>query len=129
MTSISSSTDRERRNRAAPFGLVLLLWGLGGGPLAHAVLAHGEPLLHDSGDQGWVQHADGERGRESLPREAPLPHHHAPGELEHLQLAISPMVVTLTVAAFLVAVAVSESTAWRAPALPRWRLPEVPGAP
>jgi len=123
-------TERQHRLRAAPVGLLLLGWGLGVGPLAHAVLAHGEPLLHDSGDRGWVQHTEKERSRRSAQSEpAPSSHHHAPGALEHLQLAVSAGAVSLRVAAVFLLVAVVERIAWRAPLLSRWRLPEVPGAP
>jgi hypothetical protein len=127
VTPLPSSAERERRLRAAPFGLLLLAWGLGVGPLAHAVLAHGSPLVHERGDQGWVQHAVAERER--VPREGPPAHHHAPGALEHLQLAVSSVALTLTVAAVVVVVAASQPVAWQSPALLRWRLPEVPGAP
>jgi hypothetical protein len=121
-----SFLERERRLKGAPFALVLLVWGLGVGPLAHAVLAHGEPVLHASSDSGWVQHTAAGRG--TLPSQAPSAHHHSPGALEHLQLAISATTVTLTVVAVAVAVRVQPSVAWRAPALRRWQLPEVPGA-
>jgi hypothetical protein len=123
------SSGRQRRLRAAPVGLLLLGWGLGLGPLAHAVLAHGDPLLQESGDASWVQHADATRAGETPTREAAPAHHHAPGALEHLQLAISASAPALTVAVVLLRVQLVELTAWRAPVLPRWRLPEVPGAP
>jgi len=110
-------------------GLALLAWGLGVGPVAHAVLAHGAPLERESGDQSWVQHAVSKRGSLPTSREAPAPHHHAPGTLEHLQLAVSSVAVTLTVTVVLVAFAASQAAVWDAPALSRWRLPEVPGAP
>jgi hypothetical protein len=121
-----SSLERERRLKAAPFALVLLFWGLGLGPLAHAVFAHGEPVLHESGDSGWVQHTAGQRG--ALPSEAPLAHHHSPGALEHLQLAIASATVTVRLVAVVVAVKVQAPVARQAPALRRWQLPEVPGA-
>jgi hypothetical protein len=130
VTSTLPSTERHRRLRAAPLGLLLLGWGLGLGPLAHAVFAHGFLPLHDSGDAGWVQHAD--RGRDNGAAQhdgAPPPHRHAPGTLEHLQLAMSAAAVTLTVTAVLLQMERTELTAWRGPVLPRWRLPEVPGAP
>ena len=97
--------------------------------MAHAVLAHGEPVLHESGDRGWVQHRDGERGRASIPSGAAPTHRHAPGTLEHLQLAMSAAALQLTVAAVVVAASVQASRDWRAPPRPRWWLPEVPGAP
>jgi hypothetical protein len=126
---LAQNAERERRLRTASLGLVLLAWGLGVGPVAHAVLAHGAPLERESGDQGWVQHAVSERGSLPTSRETPAPHHHAPGALEHLQLAAASVSVTLTVAVVLVAVAASQSAVWEAPALSRWRFPEVPGAP
>lgn len=128
VTSISS-LERERRRKAAPAGLSLLLWGLGLGPLAHAVLAHGEPLLRETSDQGWVHHAGDERGQRPGDRRELPSHHHAPGALEHLQLAISEVAVTLSVPAVVLAVAMEELAAWRGPVLSRRRVPEVPGAP
>jgi hypothetical protein len=113
--------------RAAAVGLLLLGWGLGLGPLAHAALAHGEPLLHDGGDQAWVAPGD---GRPAPPAEREtLPHHHAPGALEHLRLAITSAPVDLCVSARLLEVAPVERGTWRGPALRRCRRPEVPGAP
>jgi len=128
VTSTPSSTEQQRRLRAAPVGLLLLFWGLGLGPLAHAVIAHGEPLLHESGDGGWVQHASPAH-RPSRRDAAPASHQHAPGALEHLQLAMASAPATLALVAVLLLLAVTGVAAWRAPVLPRWRLPEVPGAP
>jgi hypothetical protein len=129
VTGTLPSSERQRRLHAAPVGLLLLGWGLGLGPLAHAVIAHGEPLLHESGDASWVQHADAKRPGEPPPREAAPAHHHAPGAIEHLQLAISAGAPLLTVAVVLLRVELAELITWQAPVLPRWRLPEVPGAP
>ena len=109
-------------------GLLLLAWGFGIGPLAHAVLAHGAPLVHASGDRGWVRHAVAEGPGAPTSSETPAPHHHAPGTLEHLQLAVSSALVILTLAVLLVAVTASPPTVWQAPPLARWRFPEVPGA-
>lgn len=129
VTSFPFSAERERRLRTAPVGLLLLAWGFGVGPLAHAVLSHGAPLVHESGDRGWVRHAVAEGPSAPASSETPAPHHHAPGTLEHLQLAVSSAVISLTLAVLLVAVTTSSSTVWPAPLLARWRLPEVPGAP
>ncbi|MGO8971412.1 MAG: hypothetical protein ACLQDQ_17795 [Myxococcaceae bacterium] len=118
-----------RRRSAAPLGLLLLGWALGAGPLAHAVLAHGEPLLHDDAERGWVGHVEPEHTQRPLPRETRPPHHHSPGGLEHLQLAFSAPLVCLLVAAVLLQARTRTLPVWPPPLLSRWRLPEVPGAP
>jgi len=128
-TSTLASPERQRRLRAAPLGLLLLGWGLGVGPLAHAVFAHGEPLLRDSADRGWVRHVSREHPEAPSRREAAPTHRHAPGVLEHLQLAVAATVVCLAVAVVLFRGWTAERKAWRAPVLRRWRHPAVPGAP
>jgi hypothetical protein len=125
MTPNPPSTEQLQRARAAPLGLLLLGWGLGFGPVAHAVVAHGDPVLRDSGDTSWAQHTRGSGGERS-----PVPtHRHAPGALEHLQLVIASVAVALVVAAFRLRVRSALEVAWRGPFLPRWWLPEVPCGP
>ncbi|MGO9830607.1 MAG: hypothetical protein ACLPJH_10740 [Myxococcaceae bacterium] len=128
MTSPPFSTERRRRLQTAPLGLLLLGWGLAVGPLAHAVLAHGEPLLHDSAEWGWVGHTAPEASHQPVQRDTAAPHRHAPGGLEHLQLALVTAFVCLPLSA-VVRVLTPTLPAWRAPLLARWWLPEVPGAP
>ena len=124
-----ASPERQGRLRAAPLGLLLLGWGLGLGPLAHAVLAHGEPLLRDSAEHGWVRHSAPDPRGVPAPRGAAPTHRHSPGGLEHLQLALFATVVALAVPVLLRRTAPGTLLVWNAPVLPRWRLPEVPGAP
>jgi len=129
MVPVPPTPEKKRRLRAAPLGLALLGWGLGLGPLAHAVLAHGDPVVRDSADPGWVAHAEhAGRHRGGLPP-APAGHEHAPGAPEHLRLAVLPSAAVLVVAAVLVAVDVAPVRGWEAPVLPRWRLPEAPCGP
>lgn len=129
MLPVPSTPEKQRRIRAAPLGLVLLGWGLGVGPLAHAVLAHGELVLHDGADPGWVAHAERAGRRGEMPPRAPTGHSHAPGAPEHLRLAVLPSAAVLVVAAALVAVEAARVPGWEAPVLARWRLPEVPCGP
>jgi hypothetical protein len=121
------STLAHRRQQAAPVALMLLGWGLGAGPVMHAVVAHGDPVVNDGSARGWVGHS----GSVPLPAppETPPGHHHAPGMLEHLQLAMLWAAVVLAVMAVLRRVQPAVAVAWRAPVLPRWRVPEVPCGP
>jgi hypothetical protein len=101
---------------------------LGAGPLAHSVLAHGEPILQDGADRSWVAHAGWEGGHQQ-PAPAVPQHRHAPGGLEHLQLALVSTLVCLSVAAVLRRVLSAAVASWQAPLLPQWWRPELPGAP
>ena len=129
MLPVRPTPERQRRILAAPLGLVLLGWGLGLGPLAHAVLAHGDPVVHDGGDPGWVAHSERPGRHPDGQPASPSGHRHAPGAPEHLRLAVLPSVVVLVVAVVLVAVDEAEVPGWEAPVLARWRLPEVPCGP
>jgi hypothetical protein len=122
-----STLTQQRRRQAAPLALLLLGWGLGAGPVMHAVVAHGDPVVHDGSARGWVDHAEGVP--QSAPRETLPTHRHAPGSLEHLQLAMLWAAVVLVVAAMLRRVQRTVVVAWRAPVLARWRFPEVPCGP
>jgi hypothetical protein len=125
MTATPPSAATLQRARAAPLALLLLTWGLGLGPVAHAVVAHGDPVLYDSSDTSWAQHTRGPGGQ----RPAAPAHRHAPGSLEHLRLAIASSSVVLTVAVFRLRLWSALETAWRGPVLPRRWLPEVPCGP
>lgn len=129
VTSMLASPERQRRQRAAPLALLLLGWGLGLGPLAHAVLAHGERLVRDSAEQGWLRHSGSGHPAQPARGDAVPSHRHAPGAPEHLQLAASATLVCLAVAVLLYRVWTLAAPAWRAPQLPRWWPPAVPGAP
>jgi hypothetical protein len=92
----------QRRSDAAPLALVLAAWALAVAPLAHPLLAHGVPFVHDAADDRWVQHeSDGQRHPPG-----PQPwhgHSHAPGAPEHLQLPVlaaasSPVFLTVMLA-------------------------------
>ncbi len=129
VTSMLASPERQRRQRAAPLALLLLGWGLGLGPLAHAVLAHGEPRVRDSAEQSWLRHALSARPARPTRGDAAPTHRHAPGAPEHLQLAVSATAVCLAVALLLQRVWTLAAPAWRTPLLPRWWRPAVAGAP
>ncbi len=109
--------------------LLLLCWGLGLGPLAHAVLAHGEPVVRDSAERGWLQHTGSGHPAPPSRGDAAPAHRHAPGAPEHLQLAVSAAVVCLAVAVLLHRVWMPAAPGWHAPVLARWWRPAVPGAP
>ncbi len=120
-------TPEQRRSEAAPLALVLAGWALAVAPVAHPLLGHGTPFLHDSADEGWVHHGDG-RGGDGGPA-VPAGHHHAPGAPEHLQLpllAAAPPPVFQTV---VLAVRPPPPRAERPLSLPRRWSQEQPQAP
>lgn len=87
MRTPATTPEHRHRAHAAPLGLLLAAWGLMLGPLAHAVLAHGEPILRSSGDEGWLKHRPGAPDRDAAP-ELPRGHAHAPGVPDHFRLAL-----------------------------------------
>ncbi len=88
------ATLAERRSDAAPLALLLAAWALALAPVAHPLIAHGAPAVHDRADDGWVHHGQERRAPD---RRRPAAHHHAPGAPEHLRL---PLLAAATVALF-----------------------------
>lgn len=99
---------RDRRDLAC-LGLMVLVYGLAGAPVLHAVVDHAGGL---GGGHATVHaHEDaGEHGHTHPDEDAGHPHQHAPGAVEHLQAVavahaavLAPVVwwVTLTQAVFL----------------------------
>jgi hypothetical protein len=129
MVPVRLTPEKQRRIRAAPVGLLLLGWGLGLGPLAHAVVAHGDPVLRTGGEPGWVDHSARPSSRRRAPVELPPAHRHAPGAPEHLQLAMSPAPAMPAVALVVRRVELLREVGWQAPTLPRRRQPAVPCGP
>ena len=68
-------------------GLLLAVWGLMLGPVAHAVIAHGEPVLRSDVDEGWIRHRPVSPDSSPAP-ELPRGHAHAPGVPDHFRLAL-----------------------------------------
>jgi hypothetical protein len=87
MLSSEITTQQRRRAHSGPLGLLLAVWGLMLGPLAHAVVAHGEPLLRAAEDEGWIRHRPAVPDRSRAP-ELPRGHAHAPGVPDHFRLAL-----------------------------------------
>ncbi|WP_225414558.1 hypothetical protein [Stigmatella hybrida] len=113
---------RDRRDLAC-LGLMVLVYGLAGAPVLHAVVDHAgglggghAPAAHHTHRPGSLEaaghaHEDaGEHGHAHPDEDAGHPHQHAPGAVEHLQAVavahaavLAPVVwwVTLTPAVFL----------------------------
>jgi len=87
METLRRNPEQRRRAQSAPLALLLAGWGLMLGPLAHAVVAHGEPLLRSPAEEGWIRHRPPSRDHSHAP-ELPRGHAHAPGVPDHLRLAL-----------------------------------------
>ena len=87
MQNPQSTLEQRRRARSAPLALLLVTWGLMLGPLAHAVVAHGEPLLRSAADDGWLRHRPVAPDPSRAP-DLPRGHVHAPGVPDHFRLAL-----------------------------------------
>lgn len=121
-------TPAQRRSDAAPLALVLAGWALAIAPVAHPLLAHGVPFLHDAADAGWVRHeAHGRTGHDGLP--LPPEHHHAPGAPEHLQLPLLAAAVPTAFQTVLLAVRPPPPAPGLTVTLPRRWSQEQPQAP
>ena len=87
MQPMPSTPQQRDRARSAPMGLLLAVWGLMLGPVAHAVIAHGEPVLRSGVDEGWIRHRPVSPDSSRAP-ELPRGHAHAPGVPDHFRLAL-----------------------------------------
>ena len=87
MHPLPCTPQQRDRARSAPLALLLAVWGLMLGPLAHAVIAHGEPILRSGVDEGWIRHRPATPEPSHAP-ERPRGHAHAPGVPDHFRLAL-----------------------------------------
>jgi hypothetical protein len=87
MDRLPGTPQQRDRARSAPLALLLAVWGLMLGPLGHAVIAHGEPILHSGSDEGWIGHRPATPDTSPAP-ERPRGHAHAPGVPDHFRLAL-----------------------------------------
>jgi hypothetical protein len=115
----------QRRLAATPLALLLVGWGLALGPLWHAVVGHGLPVLTSAEDSGWVHHGPKRSG--VPPR--PQGHAHAVDAPDHFQvpihLAAPPAVAPLLV----VRAESSQESVEPAPTLDRRWVPALPQGP
>jgi hypothetical protein len=98
------------------------------GPLAHAVVDHGEPALHSAEDEGWIRHRTGAPGLPRAP-ERPRGHAHAPGVPDHFRLALIDTEAPAVPAPVLVQVRHPAVRARSAPTLGRRWVQEQPQGP
>jgi hypothetical protein len=124
----AQSTLQQRRARSAPLALLLAAWGLMLGPLAHAVVAHGEPMLRSAADDGWLRHRPAAPDRSRAP-ELPRGHAHAPGVPDHFRLALLATEAPAMPAPVLLRVRQGPALPRSAPALTRRRAREQPQGP
>jgi hypothetical protein len=115
----------ERRKAAAPLALLLIGWGLALGPLLHALIGHGLPVLTTAADTTWVRHGPERSG----PPARPHGHSHPVDSTDHFQLSIHPVVPPVTAPMLVVRAESSGEVPQQEPTLARRWSPAVPEGP